>query len=160
MTRSDREDRMGSAGAEGTLRSAKTYSRPSESTRRTSLGGVDAALAGKARRRLGRLAGLIEGDAGGRAATHLVDLIGRRGHVGDERGEATGRRDDANLAVGQARLVKTRGNELAQLAGSVHERRRGHLLGANLEQEVLGICHLGHLPFLASPSVLPATSAR
>ena len=36
MTRSESSERMGRAGAAGTLLSAKTYSRPSASTRRTS----------------------------------------------------------------------------------------------------------------------------
>ena len=37
-----------------------------------------------------------------------------------------------------------------KLAGSVHERRGGHLLGADLKQEVESLCHLGHLPLLGA----------
>ena len=104
--------------------------------------GGDAGLAGEALGGLGRGAVGVEGDLGLGPAEDLMDLVGRGGAGVDDHGEAPRGRERADLAMGEARLVQALSDELAQLVLGLHERGGGHLLAANLEEEVTGVGHL------------------
>ena len=111
--------------------------------------GSHAALTGKALGGLGGVTVGIEGDVGRGAALDLVDLIGRGGDIGNERGQTTRARDHADLAVGQTGLVETLGDHGAKLLDGIVQRCRGHFLRTDLKQEILSVCHgLRHLAFL------------
>ena len=111
--------------------------------------GSHTALAGKALGGLGGVAVGIEGDVGRGAALDLVNLIGRSGDIGNERGKTTRARDHADLAVGQTGLVETLGDHGAKLLDGIVQRRGGHFLRTDLKQEILSVCHgLRHLAFL------------
>ena len=111
--------------------------------------GSHTALAGKALGGLGGVTVSVEGDVGRGATLDLVNLIGRGGDVGNERGQATRARDHADLAVGQTGLVETLGDHGAKLFDGIVQRCRGHFLRTDLKQEILSVCHgLRHLAFL------------
>ena len=109
------------------------------------VGGGDAALARKALGCLGGVAVGIEGDVGGGAALHVVDGFGLGRH-GRQDGQAARGRKHADLAVGKAGSIKAIGDELGQLLHSIHKGRGGHLLRADLEQNVTGLGHLRQPP--------------
>ena len=111
--------------------------------------GSHAALAGKALGGLGGVAVGVEGDVSRGATLDLVDLIGRSGDIGNERGKTTRARNHADLAVGQTGLVETLGDHGAKLLDGIVQRRGGHFLRTDLKQEILSVCHgLRHLAFL------------
>ena len=136
------------AGAEGMFFSAKTYSRPSVSSRRTRPSAATPHLRAKPWA-LGGVTVSIEGDVGRGTALDLMDLIGRSGDVGHERSQSTRARDHADLAMGQTGLVETLGDHGAKLLDGIVQRCGGHFLRTNLKQEILSVCHgLRHLAFL------------
>ena len=111
--------------------------------------GSHTALAGKALGGLGGVAVGVEGDVSRGATLDLVNLIGRGGDIGNERGKTTRARDHADLAVGQTGLVETLGDHGAKLLDGIVQRCGGHFLRTDLKQEILSVCHgLRHLAFL------------
>ena len=103
--------------------------------------GRRAVLACEALRRLRGIAVGIEGDLCLGATHDLVDLLGGSRAVADDDGEATRGGERAQLPMGEAGVVQALGHELAQLLLGLHERRGRHLLAADLEQKVPGVCH-------------------
>ena len=97
------------------------------------LGGVDAALAGKALGSLRGGTGLVEGDACGGATLDLVELLGREGDVVDVRDEPPRRLVRLDLSMGEARLVETLAHKVPELDDGVVQRRGWHLLAADLK---------------------------
>ncbi len=71
-----------------------------------------------------------------------MDGLRRIGDVAHQRGETARRRDDTDLAVSQAGVVKTLGHERGKLLDGVVERRGGHLLDTDLKQEITGLSHV------------------
>ena len=97
------------------------------------------------REALGRLGGPalgVEGDARGRATPDLVDLFGRHRDVMHEHGETARRGVALDGAVGKPRIRERGCGKPGKLGLRACERCRGHLLAADLEQEILGLCHL------------------
>ena len=95
--------------------------------------GREARLARESLGGLGRPALGVEGDVGRRALLDLVDLGRGLGYAGDDHGKPARRRAGADLSVREPGLVELAGDQLGELALGVHERCRGHLLGAYLE---------------------------
>ena len=109
------------------------------------LGGIDAELAREALGGLGRVALGVEGDLGLGPAHDLMHRLGLGRHVGDDDSQTAGRGDDSNATMGEAGRVERLLDELGKLLGRIDERSGGHLLAPDLEQEILRLCHLGHL---------------
>ena len=105
-------------------------------------------FAGKALGGLGGIALGVEGDLGRGTTQDGVDLLRRLGDVAHEHGQAARRGDDANRAVGEPGLIETLAHQGFKLLDGIVERGGGHLLDTELEQEITGVRHLGHLPLL------------
>ncbi len=112
-------------------------------------GRIDAVLLREADRGLGRGA-IAEGGAG-RRADHALAQVGLARRQGRHQERQPARRaDDADVAVGQAGRGQRRGHLGRQLGQRTRQHAGRHLLGADLEQQVLGVSH-GYASSCAAP---------
>ena len=115
-------------------------------------GDVHALAAGKALGGLRGIAGIVEGDGGGRALGAHGERLARVGKVLDHEYHAARRRIGDDFAMREARLVKGGFGSGGEVARGRVQRHGGDFLGSDLEDK-LGSAHYATPSFSASAGV-------